>query len=69
MLFFFLNVDYSYYLTPKGLNIHTTDKPVLGKVTWSQFLFLFLKLFVKMDLGISFAGVQILYFSDLQIKS
>jgi hypothetical protein len=28
-----------------------------------------LKLFVKMRLAISFAGVQISYFSDLQIKS
>jgi hypothetical protein len=29
----------------------------------------FLKLFVKMRLAISFAGVQISYFLDLQIKS
>jgi hypothetical protein len=29
----------------------------------------FLKLFVKTRLAISFAGVQISYFSDLQIKS
>jgi hypothetical protein len=29
----------------------------------------FLKLFVKMCLAISFTGVEISYFSDLQIKS
>jgi hypothetical protein len=34
-------------LTPKGPNIHTTDKPILGIVTWSQFLFLFFETFCE----------------------
>jgi hypothetical protein len=34
-----------------------------------NFIFYFLKHFVKMCLAISFTGVQISYFSDLQIKS
>jgi hypothetical protein len=41
-------------LTPKGLNVPGVTKPVLLNVASQHTIFRFLKLFVKMHLGISF---------------
>jgi hypothetical protein len=56
-------------LTPKGPNVRTADKPVLVSVTWAHTIFRFFRFFVKMRLGISFAGKKKSYFLDLWIKS
>jgi hypothetical protein len=42
---------------------------IFGQPAVNLIFFYFLKLFMKMHLAISFAGVQILYFLDLRIKS
>jgi hypothetical protein len=35
------------FLTPKGPNVHTADKPVLGSVTWSYTIFRFFETFCE----------------------
>jgi hypothetical protein len=34
-------------LTPKGWNVYTTNKPVLGSITWSPFIFRFFETFCE----------------------
>jgi hypothetical protein len=56
-------------LTPNGPFVPIGDKPVWAE-SLDFILFLdFLKLFVNMHLGISFAEVQISYFLDVRIKN
>jgi hypothetical protein len=58
------------YLTPKGPNVRTVDKPILVSVTWAHTIFRFLETFCKMHLVVSFVGVnkKIVFFGPMDQK-
>jgi hypothetical protein len=57
------------YLTPKGLNVRTTDKLVLVCVTSAHTIFRFFETFREHASHSKLRGIKKMHFLDLRIKS